>query len=106
MGIPTSWPPGSSFRTGIPVRADQLALGLLVCGLTPLWAQTTRPERTRFRETSSYADVMGFLDSLQRITSDIRLGTLAVSVEGRRVPYVLVARPMVSSPREAHQTGK
>ena len=71
-----------------------------------LEAQTTRPERTDFRETSSHADVLQFLDSLSRTTTDVRLGTLAVSPEGRRVPYVLTARPLTLSPGEAHRAGK
>jgi hypothetical protein len=69
-------------------------------------AQTTRPERTDFRETSTFADVLMFLDSLQRGAKDIRIGTLATTVEGRPVPYVIAARPLVSSPAEAHRTGK
>ncbi|HZA98028.1 MAG TPA: M14 family zinc carboxypeptidase, partial [Gemmatimonadales bacterium] len=69
-------------------------------------AQTTRPERTTFQETSSHADVLHFLDSLSRVTTDVRAGTLALSPEGRRVPYVLAARPLPFSPAEAHRTGK
>jgi murein tripeptide amidase MpaA len=73
---------------------------------SPLVGQTTRPERTDFRETSSFADVVEFLDSLQLLTREIRVATLAVSQEGRRVPYVVAARPLVTSPAEAHRTGK
>jgi hypothetical protein len=69
-------------------------------------AQTTRPERTDFRETSTYADVLAFLDSLQRVAPDVRVGTLATTVEGRRVPFVIAARPAVSSPAEAQRSGK
>src|SRR5688572_13469679 len=69
-------------------------------------AQTTRPERTDFRETSTFADVLMFLDSLQRGAKDIRIGTLATTVEGQLVPYVIAARPLVSRPAEAHRTGK
>ena len=71
-----------------------------------LHAQTTRPERTDFRETSSYADVMGFLDSLQRADAGVRIGILAVSAEGRRIPYVLASRPLVSDPAEARRSRK
>jgi hypothetical protein len=72
----------------------------------PLAAQSTRPERSSFRETSSYSDVLAFLDSLQSLSSDLRTGTLATSAEGRRIPYVIAARPMVSSPAEAHRSGR
>lgn len=82
--------------------------GFLLSALivTSAAAQTTRPERTDFRETSSYADVLAFLDSLQLTTRDVRMGTLATTVEGRRVPYVLAARPLVSNAAEAHRSGK
>jgi hypothetical protein len=69
-------------------------------------AQTTRPERTGFRETSSYADVLRFLDSLQQLTENIRVGALGLSPEGRRIPYALVAAPMVSGEAEARRSGK
>lgn len=72
----------------------------------PLAAQTTRPERTGYRQTSSYTDVLEFLDSLSRTTADVRVGTLAVSPEGRRVPYVLAARPLPLGPSQAHRGGK
>src|SRR4051794_5312378 len=88
------------------ISAEKLLIVLLVGALSPLQAQTTRPERTDSRETSTYADVLGFLDSLQRVTGDIRLGTLALSPEGRRIPYVIAARPVVSGPAEAHRSGK
>ena len=79
-------------------------LGALLA--SPVAAQTTRPERTAFQETSSHADVLQFLDSLSRATTDVRVGTLAVSTEGRRIPYVLAARPLPYSPGEAHRSDK
>lgn len=72
----------------------------------PLAAQTTRPERSDFRETSSYADVTQFLDALAQATRDIWLGTLAVSPAGRRIPYVVAGRPVPAAPAEAHRAGK
>ena len=69
-------------------------------------AQTTRAERSDYRETSSYSDVLAFLDSLQRLTGDIRVVSLATSPEGRRIPLVLAARPLVFGPAEAHRSGK
>ena len=83
------------------------AMALVSACLTPALAgQTTRAERTDYRQTSSYADVLGFLDSLQTMTHDVRVGTLGSSPEGRAVPYVIAARPMVSSPAEAQRSGK
>jgi hypothetical protein len=81
-----------------------ILLGLLLA--SRLTAQSTRPERTGFRETSSHADVLAFLDSLARATSDTRIATLTTSPEGRRVPWVLAARPVPAGPVEAHRGGK
>jgi hypothetical protein len=85
---------------------ELVAVLLSLLMVTETAAQITRPERTDFRETSSYTDVLTFLDSLQRVTKDIWLGTLATSAEGRRVPYVIASRPLVSSAAEAHRSGK
>ncbi len=94
----------STSSEGTIVRPS-IALLLSVLS-SPLAAQTTRPERTGFRETSSHADVLAFLDSLQRAGAGIRVGTLGFSPEGRRVPYVLAAHPTVSGPAEARRSGK
>src|SRR5215211_6454897 len=92
---------------GMVTRAAKQAGVLLALWLVPrVAAQTTRPERTAFRETSAYADVLSFLDSLQLLTSEIRLGTLATSPEGRRVPFVIASRPLVTTSAEAQRTGK
>ena len=80
-------------------------LGVLVSA-PRLDGQTTRPERTGFRETSSYVDVLTFLDSLQMVTREVRVGALGTSPEGRRIPFVVAARPLVRGPAEAHRSGK
>lgn len=72
----------------------------------PLAAQTTRAERTDYGETSTYDDVLAFLDSLQRAGAPMRIGTLGTSPEGRAIPYVLASRPLVASAAEARRTGK
>ena len=95
---------GSWFRQAGRACVEGVLVGFLAG--TPLAAQATRPERSNFRETSSYQDVLSFLDSLQRVSREIRVGTLAVSPEGRRVPYVLASHPLVSGPGDAHRSGK
>lgn len=90
----------------VMATAAKTFLALCLSYHSAAWAQSTRPERTGYQETSSYADVLNFLDSLQRRTPDIAQGTLGFTVEGRRIPYVLAARPQVSDPSEAHRSGK
>ncbi len=71
-----------------------------------LTAQQTRAERSNNGETSSYADVLQFLDSLTRAGAGIRIGTLGQSPEGKRIPWVIAARPMVDTPADAVSSGK
>lgn len=79
---------------------------LLLLLATPLAAQQTRAEQTDYRETSSHADVLGFVDSLQRLGAGIRVGRLGTSPQGRLLPYVVASRPLVDGPAEAHRSGK
>ncbi len=79
---------------------------LLLAGAASLPAQQTRAERSGYAETSSHADVIGFLDSLEALGANIRRGTLATSAQGRAVPWAIAARPMVDGPAEAHRSGR
>jgi hypothetical protein len=89
------------------IRRDIAVLVLLIGAWTgSLTGQATRPELTDAQETSTYSDVLGFLDSLVQAGADLRIGTLAHSVEGRAIPWVLAARPMVDGPATAHRSGK
>lgn len=69
-------------------------------------AQLTTAERTEYRETSSYGDVVAFFDSLERRTSEIRRWSLGRSPEGREIPVLLLARPMVDGAAAAQRSGK
>ena len=64
----------------------------------------TRAERTAFAETSHYADVIAFLDSLPKQGAPIYRTVLGTSPEGRSIPMVVLSRPLVTSPAEAHAT--
>ena len=90
----------------LPLRHLLTGLALGVAGVSPVGAQQTRPERTVGAETSSLADVNQFLDSLVPRETSLRAGTLGESPQGRRIPYVVAARPMVDGPGDAHRSGK
>lgn len=83
-----------------------LATVLLAALAGAAGAQQTRPERTGGAETSTYGDVIAFVDSLATRTSSIRVGVLGASPEGRSLPYVIAAHPMIDSPGDAQRTGK
>jgi murein tripeptide amidase MpaA len=69
--------------------------------ITPADYPHTRPELTQYRETSHYADVRQFLDSLQKIGAPLTFGSIGKTREGRPIPFVIASRPQVSSPAEA-----
>src|ERR1035437_10657326 len=71
-----------------------------------LHAQQTRAERSKYTETSLYADVISFLDSLQQRGARIRVGFIGRTAQGRDVPYVIASRPLVSTPSEAKRLGR
>ena len=76
-------------------RSVVIALPLLAAfggaGTGPL----TRAERTNYTETSHYADVMAFLDTLKtRIDPSVhaQFGTLGYTTEHRAIPFVRLSR--------------
>lgn len=72
-----------------------MAAGLLqlAAGAGPLVAQTggplTRAERSAYRETSRYADVTAFLDSLAAGSPALELLSFGYSLEGRALPLAV-----------------
>jgi hypothetical protein len=65
------------------------------------WPQT-KPERTSYRETSTHADVIEFLNALQSKAGDrMWVGSIGTTIEGRDVPYVIASRPLITTPAEA-----
>ncbi|MBA3657902.1 MAG: hypothetical protein H0W69_11185, partial [Gemmatimonadaceae bacterium] len=78
-------------------------IGLAAC--VPILARTTlnsprtRAEATGFRETSRYADVIAFIDSLH--DRPLTFGSIGKTSEGRAIPYIIASYPQVSTPDEA-----
>jgi hypothetical protein len=66
----------------------------------------TRAERTNYSETSHYADVTRFLDSLKKLRAPIVVGSIGKTTEGRDIPFVLASRPLVTTPAEAKRLGR
>jgi hypothetical protein len=73
---------------------------------TAMSAQQTRAERTKYTETSLYADVITFLDSLQERGAKIHVGFIGRTMQGRDVPYVIASRPLVTTALEAKRLGR
>ena len=66
----------------------------------------TRAERTNFTETSHYDDVVTFIDSLKKLGAKISTGSIAKTIEGRELPYVIASRPLITTPAEARRLNR
>lgn len=61
----------------------------------------SRAERTSYTETSTYADVIAFIDSLQRAKAPMSRQELGRTTEGRAIPLLVLSRPVVTTPEQA-----
>ncbi|MEE4258924.1 MAG: M14 family metallopeptidase [Bacteroidales bacterium] len=60
----------------------------------------TTAESTDYKSTSTYADVMDFVNQLLDNSDLIRLETMATSTEGRDIPLLVIADPLPNSPED------
>jgi hypothetical protein len=60
----------------------------------------TRAEATDYAATSLYADVMDFVQILQQQSLRLRVETMGVSAEGRKIPLLVIGDPVPSSPQD------
>ena len=65
----------------------------------------TRAERTQYGETSTYTDVMAFVDALFERAS-VHVETLGTSSQGRALPLLVLSHPRVTTPAEARALGR
>jgi dipeptidyl-peptidase 4 len=79
---------------------------MLLISLIAVTPPSTRAEATDYKETTSYAEVVSFLDTLAKNSGVVRLGTLGTSHEGRKLPLVFLSDPPVANEVEAVQSGK
>ena len=102
-------------RAASGVRSFAVAavlIGSTACATTipgppsPAAYPRTRPEVTSYRETSHYADVRQFLDSLRKLQAPLVFGSIGKTNEGRDIPFVIASRPRVSTPSEAKRLAR
>jgi hypothetical protein len=60
----------------------------------------TRAEQTAYEETSTYADVRAFIDSLARATPRVHVEMFGTSEEGRDLPLLVFKNPPSSFPNQ------
>ncbi len=66
----------------------------------------TKAEKTNYIETSTHKNVMDFVNTLVKSSDIARLEIIGESFEGKRIPLVIMADPMVNSPEDAKRSGK
>ena len=69
-------------------------------------AMITIAERTNYERTSSFQEVMDVIDALDGESELMHRETLLLTREGRDVPIVVLANPVVTSPEAAAASGK
>ncbi len=90
---------------GVVGRLALIAV-LLPSSVSRLPSQQSRAERSKYTETSTHADVVAFLDSLQSKGASIVVGSIGTTTQGRDLPFVIASRPLVHSPAEAKRLGR
>jgi dipeptidyl-peptidase 4 len=91
-------------------------LALLVVGMVPGEARAqagsgaaelrTAAERAGFDRHTGHDEMMAYLAELRRHAVDMTLGSYGATVEGRDLPWMLFSRPRVTTPAQAHASGK
>lgn len=66
----------------------------------------TKPEKTSYRETSTYKEVMDFTAEVTKNSPYVTKISMGKSLEGKDIPVFVLANPKVETPEEAKASGK
>lgn len=64
------------------------------------------PEKSNFEKTSTYVDVMSFLNAIKQLSPYIALHTIGKSTSGLDIPMAVLANPMIANAEQAKASGK
>src|SRR6478736_2436920 len=64
------------------------------------------PEKSNFEKTSTYGDVMNFLNAIKAKSPYIQVSSIGKSSMGKEIPLVILSRPAISTPEQAKASGK
>lgn len=86
------------------MKKGLIVLMVLISAIQIVMAQDellTIAERSEFRSTGKYLDVVSFIDSLQNQYPDcVKISSLGTSTEGYTIPMVTLANPLPANPDE------
>ena len=92
-------------------HATRPSLLVLLATLAPLArgqqvSPQTRAERTDYKETSLYEDVIGFVETLETRGAPLSMEYIGTSPSGRKIPMVVAARPLPADRAEARRLNR
>lgn len=64
------------------------------------------PERSNFQKTSTYAEVMSFLQTIKTLSPDVEIQSMGKSPEGKDIPLAILSKDKFFTPLQARQSGK
>jgi hypothetical protein len=64
------------------------------------------PEKSEFVKTSSYSDVISFLDAMKAKSNNLSVISMGKSLEGKDIPVAILAKPAIKTSAEAKASGK
>jgi hypothetical protein len=64
------------------------------------------PEKSNFIKTSTYAEVMSFLDAIKIKSEEVHVISMGKSLEGKEIPVAILARPKITTVEQAKASGK
>jgi hypothetical protein len=64
------------------------------------------PEKSNFVKTSTHAEVISFIEAIQAQSPHMHVISMGKSPEGKDIPVVVLAAPLVKTPEEAKASGK
>ena len=64
------------------------------------------PERSLFQKTSTYKDVVDFLEAIKKQSDKVYIFSMGKSLEGKDIPVAVLSNPIIKTPAEAKASGK
>ncbi|WP_333818923.1 M14 family metallopeptidase [Ohtaekwangia sp.] len=61
------------------------------------------PEKTNFEKTSTYKEVIDFLQSIQKLSKEVKVISMGKSLEGKEIPVAILSKSGIASAEEARK---
>jgi hypothetical protein len=86
--------------------AVAITLLFLTCQVNSQEKLLTKAEKSDFKSTSDYKDVMSFINSLKISSHFIKAENIGTTIEGREIPLLIIGNPLPKSPSDVKNDGR